>query len=259
MASLNQIPPKRNLYTFISAATALLVALLALGALLLSYNALRGVAVAYGLAGWQSYIWPLLLDFALVVFSLAVVRNALLREKTLWPWTLVGLYTAATIAFNILHAPATPVARVVAVVAPLSLFLSFETLMAQLKSEVHRHSAVQSLASLSKQVDNKIKTLDALERQLAAAERRLETLKLDIKSVKKPRNMPSPDDLMQAKNDKKDARINAILTYLEANPDSTITEAGKAIGVSRQTASLYINGLTNSGRLRKNGQGWEVR
>ena len=84
MASLNQLPPKRNLYTLISTITALLVALLALGALVLSYNALRGVAVAYGLAGWQSYIWPLLLDFALVVFSLAVVRNALLRERTLW-------------------------------------------------------------------------------------------------------------------------------------------------------------------------------
>jgi len=84
MASLNQPPPKRNLYTLISTITALLVASLTLGALALSYNALRGVAVAYGLAGWQSYIWPLLLDFALVVFSLAVVRNALLRERTLW-------------------------------------------------------------------------------------------------------------------------------------------------------------------------------
>jgi hypothetical protein len=155
MASLNQFPPKRNLDTLISIITALLVGLLALGALLLSYNALRGVAAAYGLTGWQSYIRPLLLDFALLVFSLAVVRNALLHEKTLWPWSLVGLYTAATVAFNILHAPHNPVTRVAAVVAPLSLFLSFETLMSQLKSEVRRRAALHSLAGLSAQIDRK--------------------------------------------------------------------------------------------------------
>ncbi len=44
MFSLNEPPHKRNLHTFISTTTALLVSLLALGALVLSYNALRGVA-----------------------------------------------------------------------------------------------------------------------------------------------------------------------------------------------------------------------
>ena len=95
MFSLNETPHKRNLHTLISTTTALLVSLLAPGALVLSYNALRGVATAYGLSGWQSYVWPLLLDFALVVFSLAVVRNALLRERTLWPWTLKTLQRIA--------------------------------------------------------------------------------------------------------------------------------------------------------------------
>ena len=235
MASLNQFPPKRNPETLISAITALLVSLLAAGALLLSYNALRGVAATYGLSGWQSYLWPLLLDFALLVFSLAVVRNALLHEGTRWPWTLVGLYTAATIAFNILHAPHTPVARVVAVVAPLSLFLSFETLMSQLKSEVRRRAALRSLTDLSAQIDQKQQELGQLSRrQTALADNinrltdTLKILKQDIKAANKkhrPDKTPAvslfvpgdPENLSLAravKQDKIQARRGKLLSLL---------------------------------------------
>jgi hypothetical protein len=125
-----------------------LVFLLAAGAFVLSYATLWDTALAYGLPPRLAWIWPLLVDFALVVFSLAVVRASLYNERTWWPWLLVALYTVATVAFNILHAPANLTAQVVAIVAPLSLFLSFETLMAMLKSEVRRKQRVQSLQEL---------------------------------------------------------------------------------------------------------------
>jgi hypothetical protein len=80
----------------------------------------------------------LLIDASLIVFSLAVVNAHLHTESTARQWALVALYTVATIAFNILHAPPTPLARVVAVIAPLSLFFSFETLMRMLKNSVTR-------------------------------------------------------------------------------------------------------------------------
>jgi DNA-binding CsgD family transcriptional regulator len=132
----------------ISYSSALLVFLLATGAFVLSYATLWDTALAYGLPPRLAWIWPLLVDFALVVFSLAVVRASLYNERTWWPWLLVALYTIATVAFNILHAPVNLTAQVVAVVAPLSLFLSFETLMAMLKSEVRRKQRVQSLEEL---------------------------------------------------------------------------------------------------------------
>jgi len=118
---------------FISAATAFLVAMLALGALALSYDALRAVAGANGIEGWKSLVWPLLIDASLVVFSLAVVRNSLRGESTRWPWFLVGLYTLATVVFNLLHSPGNLTAYAAAIVAPVSLFLSFETLMGSIK------------------------------------------------------------------------------------------------------------------------------
>jgi hypothetical protein len=126
--------------------TAALVFLLAAGAFVLSYNNLWETALTYGLPSRLAWIWPLLVDFALIVFSLAVVRASLHNEWTWWPWTLVAVYTVSTVAFNILHAPANLTAQIVAVVAPLSLFLSFETLMSMLKSGVRKAGVVQSIA-----------------------------------------------------------------------------------------------------------------
>ncbi len=139
--------------------TAALVFALATGAFVLSYSNLYDTALAYGLPPRLAWIWPLLVDFALVVFSLAVVRASLQSERTWWPWCLVGVYTIATIAFNILHAggdaygpPASAAnltAQVVAVVAPVSLFLSFETLMSMLKSGVRKNGVVQSIEEIT--------------------------------------------------------------------------------------------------------------
>lgn len=129
--------------------TAGLVFALATGAFILSYSNLHDTALAYGLPPHLAWIWPLLVDFALVVFSLAVVRASQQGERTWWPWLLVGLYTVGTVSFNILHAPANLTAQVVAVVAPVSLFLSFETLMSMLKSGVRKKGVVQSIEAIT--------------------------------------------------------------------------------------------------------------
>lgn len=134
---------------FISYATAFLVFLLGIGSFILSYNALYGVALDNGLSQNLSYIWPLLVDFALIVFSLAVVQSNLNNEPAAWRWGMVGFYTVATVAFNVYHAPNNLAAQVVAVVAPISLFLSFETLMSMLKKSVKKKAAVLSLAEIS--------------------------------------------------------------------------------------------------------------
>ncbi|HEY83702.1 MAG TPA: DUF2637 domain-containing protein [Chloroflexi bacterium] len=239
MFSLNESPHKRNLHTFISTTTALLVSLLALGALVLSYNALRGVATAYGLSGWQSYVWPLLLDFALVVFSLAVVRNAILREKTLWPWTLVGLYTAATIAFNILHAPNNTVARVVAVVAPLSLFLSFETLMAQLKSEVRRHNAIQLVDDLATQAVHRRRDLDTLAAQqqktraaIADLASKRDALKTELVAIRKEKKNITARPPATVSNSTKERARQILAEWVAEKRKITGAALGRELGRS---------------------------
>lgn len=135
--------------TIISYSTAAFVFLVATGAFVLSFANLWDTALAHGLPPRLAWIWPLLVDFALVVFSLAVVRASLHNERTWWPWLLVAIYTVGTIGFNVYHAPDNLTARVIAVVAPVSLFLSFETLMGMLKSGVRRNSLVQSISQIT--------------------------------------------------------------------------------------------------------------
>lgn len=152
----------------ISFVTGLLILLIAIGSFALSYSNLHQTALAYGVDSSLAAIWPLLIDFALIVFSLAVVRASLYQERTWWPWLMVALYTVGTVSFNILHAPANLTAQVVAVVAPLSLFLSFETLMAMLKNGVKRSNVVQSLADLAQQLTQKTQELANFEAKTRA-------------------------------------------------------------------------------------------
>lgn len=167
----------------ISYLTAFLVFALAAGAFALSYDALRNVAAENGVTGWRSTVWPLLVDAALVIFSLAVARNTLNGERTRWPWFLVALYTVATIAFNILHVPGnvfripdTITRQIVAAVAPVSLFLAFETLMAMLIASVRRNNAILSLEQLSAQTESMQTESERIATQLTETRRRHETL-----------------------------------------------------------------------------------
>jgi hypothetical protein len=158
----------------INYSTAFLVFLLAAGSFILSYSNLYETGLSLGLSPRLAWIWPLLVDFALIVFSLAVVRASLENEGTWWPWLLVAVYTVGTIGFNIYHAPANLAAQIVAIVAPVSLFLSFETLMGMLKSGVRRSGLSLSIGELSA----KLNELEGLYRErqdnLEAELRRLE-------------------------------------------------------------------------------------
>lgn len=152
---------------FIAYLTSILVAIVALMAFALSYYTLQGVALANGLPVLLSYVWPLLVDFSLIVFSLTVVTANLHGESTWKQWALVGVYTAATIFFNTLHAwpallPLLVSKILVTCVPPLSLFFSFELLMNQLKNSVTRNQKVQVLTQqvtiLQEAIDNPIST-----------------------------------------------------------------------------------------------------
>jgi len=264
MSILSKTPQKSNLTETFSRLSAALVALLAAGAFLLSYNALRAVAARNGLPGWQSFLWPLLIDFALIVFSLAVVRNALLGERTRWPWFLVALYTAATVGFNILHAPSNLTARVVAVVAPVSLFLSFETLMAQLRSEVCRTETARTLSELTAEAERLAERRDELAAALDALARKRDALTAELSELRAAKRrerasgLGNLDAANASRQAKKEQAQRALLSYQKDHPYASLSEIGQAIGRSKTTAGSYINELMDAGRLHKNGQGWQV-
>jgi hypothetical protein len=69
----------------------------------------------------------------------------------------------------------------------------------------------------------------------------------------------SLDAARQTRKARRDARLDALLAYYASTPNAGPTEAGRAIGVSRQTVYTYLAELEAAGRInRDNGQGVEV-
>jgi hypothetical protein len=66
----------------------------------------------------------------------------------------------------------------------------------------------------------------------------------------------SLDLARQTRKAKRDARMEALLTFYASHPDAGPTEAGHAIGVSRQTVYAYLAELEASGGIsRDHGSG----
>ena len=69
----------------------------------------------------------------------------------------------------------------------------------------------------------------------------------------------SLDTARQTRKARRDTRLDALLTFYASNPDAGPTEAGRAIGVSRQTVYTYLTELESAGRVSRNdGKGIEV-
>jgi hypothetical protein len=106
-------------------------------AFLLSYDALHSLAVASGVRPSLARIWPGVLDGFIVVATLTVVAAKRARQPTWYPWALVALFSAASVAFNILHAldrylaAARWVGPLVFAMPPLALVLATHLLLQQ--------------------------------------------------------------------------------------------------------------------------------
>lgn len=225
--------------------TATLVFLVALGSFALSYYALQGVAISNGIPDKLSYIWPLLIDFSLIVFSLCAVTSYLYGESTWRQWVLVGGYTLATIAFNAIHAypqALSPLATriVVTCVPPLSLFLSFEILMSQLKNSVTRRKAQQTLAQLTEIVTERQTQLAQMDNAFDSLQKRLSIVQSQIDSLN------APKDEVSTRRDK----VLALINDSKATGDKAHTQKKLAelVGVSIQTIRGDIKALNGNGQ-----------
>ena len=120
----------RDAITVERAATAGVVALAA-GSFALSYDALHQLAVANQVPRPLAWIWPLIVDGFIIVASLAILHAVQRQLTARYPWALLVAFSALSVAFNVLHAPPSAIARLVAAIPPLTLVLSFELLMRQ--------------------------------------------------------------------------------------------------------------------------------
>ncbi|BEP13967.1 hypothetical protein acdb102_22780 [Acidothermaceae bacterium B102] len=119
------------------------VAALAVGAFLLSYDALHQLARTSRVPALLAWLWPLIVDGFILVASLAVLDAIHTGRRPVYPWLLVLAFSTLSVTFNVLHAPHNPVAQLVAAIPPLALVLSFELLMRQIHHRL-QNRGVQS-------------------------------------------------------------------------------------------------------------------
>lgn len=130
----------------ISKWTGWLIGFLALASFVLSYEALWTFAIDSGVTWWLAWLWPLTLDFFVLVASLSILRNSLNGEPKKYAWAMVVVFTLLSIVFNAIHGglpldsyqvyilPYIPI--VAYVLPPVAFVFSFHLGMAQIESEL---------------------------------------------------------------------------------------------------------------------------
>lgn len=121
--------------TFISTLTVVLVTLLGLASFTLSFEALWHFAHESGaLSQERAWLFPLVVDGAILVFSISALRSSIVGDDTRWAMSLVVFSTLASVVFNIAHAPRGVMPALIGATPPVLLFLSFESLLRQINS-----------------------------------------------------------------------------------------------------------------------------
>ena len=132
---------------------------IAVGAFWLSFTALADLAHASGIAATQAWAWPLIVDGIIVVGTVAVV--ALAGQRGAWyPWMLLMIGAAVSVAANSIHAVVAADADVlpvlaasVAAVPPLVLLaITHLTVVLAQRFRLHVSSTAETSRDLSTEV-----------------------------------------------------------------------------------------------------------
>jgi len=225
----------------LSISTGSLVALLAAAAFALSFDALRDLAHENGVAPGLTWLWPLVLDGAIVVFSLSALRASLHREPVGYAMALVVVATVASVLFNVAHAPSGLLAHTMAAVPPVFLFLSFELLMRQLRSEVERSSKLASLNEVSSLLAKQEEEVSKLVGQIEKLSNQRESLKSEVKACKSASVQDLLDKANLAKADKIEARRARVAELARQN--LAPARIAEALNVSAKTVKRDLAAL----------------
>jgi hypothetical protein len=233
-------------------------------AFLLSYDALRSLALASGVRPGLARIWLGVLDGFIVVATLTVVAAKRATRPTWYPWALVVLFSAASVAFNILHAldqaltPAGWVAALVFAMPPMALVLATHLLLQQ--GVWRRQNTRTTIAAGEAASEGGTEpTADAMARPAAARPRRRpEPAPAAVEGAGRP-SAPA----VQPPSAPGDAatRERARQLYVEAQATGrrlTGADLGRALGTSDSYGRLLLREFRTSQGISGNGTSREA-
>ncbi len=107
---------------------------------MLSYTALRLLAMAAGLAQWAATLWPLCVDLFVFVATLAAVVDRRQGRPTAYAWTLPVLYSAAAVAGNVTAAGPSHLAQAVHAMPAVTMALAWHLLSRETSTQRSRRT-----------------------------------------------------------------------------------------------------------------------
>ena len=228
-------------------------------AFLLSYDALHSLALASGVRPGLARIWPGVLDGFIVVATLTVVAAKRASRPTWYPWALVVLFSAASVAFNILHAVdqaltrAGWVAALVFAMPPVALVLATHLLLQQgVWRRQHARAATAAGEATARRWNSAERRRDGRDPQprgLASPNRRRQPWKRPVGRRRLPRSQRSaPGDAA--------TRDRARQLYVEAQAAGrklTGADLGRALGTSDSYGRLLLREFRTSHPAPGNG------
>jgi hypothetical protein len=248
---------------FITGTNVLLVILVAIGSFSLSYSALSDLASKNGFTDWRAYVLPLVIDIGMLAFGLAVVHAHLHSTNPLRRRGLNLLYTGVTVAYNLIHAPNNLTAQGLAVIPPLTLFFTFEVLMAMVEYNIKRNQekatitgydnalslAQKGFSELMERVD--IQGKEALSQQKAAlleaqAGFEVNLNRLSDELAERDSQISELQKRLEVALDPVKARREDILIRLQSDNPPTQKELAEIWGVTTQTIQTDIKALNGS-------------
>lgn len=188
-----------NATTRIFWTVAIAVILIALGSFTLSYAALVGLAADNGIAGWLAYIWPLIVDVSVIVFTAAILVSQLQNRGPMLAIALTGFYGLVTIAGNLLHAPTTALGWFVAALPPLSLIFATEMLRAMAHHIIKQNNVMATLQELQQQAAHKAQELVTVAAQVDARQKQLADIQVEIMQAKTDKNVDFAELMQQSR------------------------------------------------------------
>lgn len=260
--------------------TGSLTLLLAIFSFILSFNALTDLAAKHNVS--IPYLFPLVVEAGVVIFSLNALYRSLSGEHARWQWVLIIGSSLMAGTFNVLHSNPDWVSQTMAAMPSLFLLLSFESFLNQIKHSVKRSKVVKNIEQLVAEFDEQRATLTAELDQLRSAvtDHRselehltqavadLEITRADLEreiaalEVQKRAATSVQADALTAYNQaqlnaKEQAKL-ALLDFYRLHPNASLATAGQAVNRSKATISNYLAELEQAGLVHRNGQGVEV-
>ena len=215
--------------------TGILTLLLALFAFILSFNALTDLAAHHGVS--IPPLFPFVVEFAVVIFSLNALYRSLNGDSAWWQWVLIIMSSLLAGTFNVAHAADDFLSQTIAAMPSLFLLFSFESFLNLVRHGVTRHDVVQTLAELNQQVQSGRAELDRITQQID----KQQTKSAEVKRV-------SVQEMNHAKQDKIERRQMRVATLIhEGLSQSQIAdELGVSTSTIKRDLKIVQNGRNGS-------------